>query len=94
MKELKKIVEPSHNVSHEEFVSIDDLKINNAREREHALEEETMKYYWFVKHKYQRNLHSIHLYYAKFLYLKTSYHSLGLLQAICLMQVKTLFMHY
>ena len=65
-------------------MSIEDLKSKNAREWKHAPEEEKMEYSWFVIEKYQGNPYSIHLYCATFAYLKHDYHSLGLLQDICL----------
>ena len=69
-------------------MSIKNLKANNTREGKHALEEDKMDYYWFLKEKYQGNLGSIHLYCAAFLYLKNDYHSLGLLRDIFLVPGK------
>ena len=37
---IKKTIEPSHNVSHGEVMSIKDLKVKNAREWKHVLEGE------------------------------------------------------
>ena len=88
MKSLKKTIESSHNVSHDEYVSIKDLKSKNARELKHAPEEEKMDYSWFLKEKYQGNQDSIHLYYETFTYLKNDHHSLRLLQDICLVPGK------
>ena len=68
--------------------SIKDLKAMNAREWKNAPEEEKMAFSCFLKEKYQGNLDTIHLYYETFAYLKNDYHSLGLLQDICLLPGK------
>ena len=78
----------SHNVSHDEVMSIEDLKAKNAREWKHVPEEEKMYYSWFLKEKYQGNRDSIHLFCATFYYLKNDYHSLGLLRDMCFMPGK------
>ena len=74
MKWLKKTIEPSQDVSHEEVVSIEDLKAKNAREWKHVQEEEKMDYSWFLKEKYQGKLDSSHLYCVTFSYLNNNYH--------------------
>ena len=61
MKSLKITIESSHNVSHDEATSIEDLKAKNAREWKHAPKEEKMEYSWFLKYKYQGNPCNIHL---------------------------------
>ena len=69
MKSLKKTIESSHNVSHDEVVSMEDLKEKNARECKHLLEEEKMDYSWFLKEKYQGNPDNSHLHCVTFAYL-------------------------
>ena len=88
MNSLKITIVSSHNVLHDESVSIEDLKDTNAREWKHALEEEKIDYSWFLKEKYQGNPDSIHLYCATFSDPKNDYHSLGLLRDICLVPGK------
>ena len=66
-------------------MSFEYLKSKNEREWKHGPDKEKMDYSWFLKEKYQGNADNIHLYYAKFAYLKNDYHSLGLLWDICLM---------
>ena len=66
MKSSKKTIESSHNVSHDEVVSIEDLKAKNVRECKHVPGEEKMDYSWFLKDKYQANPDSIHLYCVTF----------------------------
>ena len=64
-------------------MTFEELKNKNVREWKYATKEDKTEYSWHLKEKYEVKEDSIHLYSAAFLYIKSDYHSLGLLRDIC-----------